>query len=851
MADFTEIIQEINTNLPDNNTQSITAAKLRTTLIDLTNTIETQQGNFENVVNATISNNIVDNLTSEDTDKSLSANQGYILGTIVGTVVSEVKGSGNLVSRRVDNILPNHTYRVYVQNPTINRSDIPTSSSSDILLTVAYYDTQNNPVYYFTIPETYNFRLQDYYDFTAKSDCTYVNIAMKANNGEKQVFIISDITDEMKHFGNVNKNVRIYNNVKINSYNSTSLTNDTNCMVVSLNISEGDIIDIHSGGTASSQTNVGCFQFWDTTTRLAGYSHNTNGSARTETAPTGTKMLFVTFRKNIGAGFIRVNGEFVYYNAPIILPEEKFTDDEAISEISKFNIGGVKWNCFTDNNHYAFSLIRFSKLVNSISFDYVLPPTFTVFEQIAGIYNSFTANVNTLYGNNPSYKYVMADGSKLNYVIAIIKKSDNSTITEDELKDCYIKFYDSENSESLYFETIKEDGVVEVGGVFGAYITKTTSELTAWGNIVNDYYPSYPTPNTIRARSNRLYFEKKDEQKTFFIKKPSTLSLTTVFISDDDKPVLCSNISNIGSSYNYNYNSDTGILSIRTYNANNIGFTFTKGGEEITQEEVNAIKVWHYVGTREMAERLQNRANPWFGKTYAALGDSITYGYIPRNSPGWNNGNGRLRSYARIAAGNLGMNFYNYGISGNFLSHNSSGTGMCERYVDMVDTADLITFMGGTNDVRNNVQLGTFADRGTTTYYGALHTLIQGLYTKYIASVDTSVGCKKQIVALTPIKLLDKSKSSLANTIENNANVLYQWDGWIDAVKEVAAFYSIPVFDAYNLSGINPHLDRTLHGFDGDYTGYYNPYITDGTHPTVEGQQIFGDNFTGFLKSLK
>lgn len=47
MADFTEIIQEINTNLPDNTTQAITAAKLRTTLIDLTNTIDNVQDDFE------------------------------------------------------------------------------------------------------------------------------------------------------------------------------------------------------------------------------------------------------------------------------------------------------------------------------------------------------------------------------------------------------------------------------------------------------------------------------------------------------------------------------------------------------------------------------------------------------------------------------------------------------------------------------------------------------------------------------------------------------------------------------------------------------------------------------------
>ena len=83
MADFTDIIQEINTNLPNNNTQSITAEKLRTTLIDLTNTIDTVQDDFENNVNQTISdlpsNLIVDNLITDNSTKALSAKQGKIL----------------------------------------------------------------------------------------------------------------------------------------------------------------------------------------------------------------------------------------------------------------------------------------------------------------------------------------------------------------------------------------------------------------------------------------------------------------------------------------------------------------------------------------------------------------------------------------------------------------------------------------------------------------------------------------------------------------------------------------------------------------------------------------------------
>lgn len=40
MSNFDNIIQEINTNLPDNTTQEITAIKLRTTMIDLTETID-------------------------------------------------------------------------------------------------------------------------------------------------------------------------------------------------------------------------------------------------------------------------------------------------------------------------------------------------------------------------------------------------------------------------------------------------------------------------------------------------------------------------------------------------------------------------------------------------------------------------------------------------------------------------------------------------------------------------------------------------------------------------------------------------------------------------------------------
>lgn len=105
MADFTDIIQEINTNLPDNNTQAITAAKLRTTLIDLVDRIDTVQDDFEEEVSETLIDLVVDNLTSTSTTNALSANQGRILNETIDDVSHSVSDLGNRVTNLVvDNL---------------------------------------------------------------------------------------------------------------------------------------------------------------------------------------------------------------------------------------------------------------------------------------------------------------------------------------------------------------------------------------------------------------------------------------------------------------------------------------------------------------------------------------------------------------------------------------------------------------------------------------------------------------------------------------------------------------------------------------------------------------------------
>lgn len=101
MADFSNIIQEINTNLPDNNTQAITAEKLRTTLIDLTEQIDTVQDDFETDVNETIDG--ISNSVSDLQNNFNSLNAVAIRGESINLynkdnehIIGYINTSGNI-----------------------------------------------------------------------------------------------------------------------------------------------------------------------------------------------------------------------------------------------------------------------------------------------------------------------------------------------------------------------------------------------------------------------------------------------------------------------------------------------------------------------------------------------------------------------------------------------------------------------------------------------------------------------------------------------------------------------------------------------------------------------------------
>lgn len=228
------------------------------------------------------------------------------------------------------------------------------------------------------------------------------------------------------------------------------------------------------------------------------------------------------------------------------------------------------------------------------------------------------------------------------------------------------------------------------------------------------------------------------------------------------------------------------------------------------------------------------------GKKIGAIGDSITWGFRPRNDIDGVTGE-QMQSWLVLTANKLGMAYDNRGISGSTLGANSTAANspMSRRFDILANDCDIVVVMGGTNDVRKSVPLGTIDDRTDSSYYGALHVICEGLINKYQVNQGLEIGKTKHIVLATPIKLLETGSA-----LNQNLQMYAQ------AVRDVAAFYSLPVLDLNRHSNINPHILQTVQGTESGYIGVYNPYITDGTHPTQQGHEMMASYIAAFLKSI-
>ena len=189
------------------------------------------------------------------------------------------------------------------------------------------------------------------------------------------------------------------------------------------------------------------------------------------------------------------------------------------------------------------------------------------------------------------------------------------------------------------------------------------------------------------------------------------------------------------------------------------------------------------------------------GLKWATIGDSITASSV---------------SYHKHIANQTGVIVTNYGISGSRIAKVSGADCMTERIPSFDDDFDIITIKGGTNDWASRVPLGTMEDRELNTFYGACHVAFSSLVEKYPG---------KRIGVMTPMQRAGCSSTNL-----------YEY---VEVVKEVAKFYSLPCLDLYSSGGI--HVDTPI---------IRDTYIPGGLHPNAEGHKLLARRILNFIESL-
>ncbi len=204
------------------------------------------------------------------------------------------------------------------------------------------------------------------------------------------------------------------------------------------------------------------------------------------------------------------------------------------------------------------------------------------------------------------------------------------------------------------------------------------------------------------------------------------------------------------------------------------------------------------------------------------LGDSITEGC---GTTDWG-----AKPFHQLIAKRYGMKLArNYGIGGTRFARQQDPRepidyqDMAARFATMEDDANLVVLFGGTNDFcHGDAPFGTFEDRTQDTFCGACHYIMEGLIKKYLHA---------RIVVMTPLHREDE-------------DVLYPNNGrplcdYVEMIRKVAGYYSLPVIDLWAGSGIQPRVPQIKEAF-----------CPDGLHPNDAGHEKMAAYIASCLQGL-
>lgn len=199
------------------------------------------------------------------------------------------------------------------------------------------------------------------------------------------------------------------------------------------------------------------------------------------------------------------------------------------------------------------------------------------------------------------------------------------------------------------------------------------------------------------------------------------------------------------------------------------------------------------------------------------LGDSITQGVGASSNE---------TCYVSMIGKLSGAVCRNYGISGTRIARRrvpyeipQFDQDFPSRVDSMDKDADIVIVFGGTNDFgHGDAPLGKMEDRTVWSFYGALHVLYNALLKRFPNS---------KIVVLTPMKRHEEKRDG--KTLPP----------FVQAVREVAAYYHLPVLDLYRDLPVDLH-DPQMEA----------KYIPDGLHPNDGGHLMLAKTIINYLKDM-
>ena len=239
--------------------------------------------------------------------------------------------------------------------------------------------------------------------------------------------------------------------------------------------------------------------------------------------------------------------------------------------------------------------------------------------------------------------------------------------------------------------------------------------------------------------------------------------------------------------------------------------------DSVVVADVAQVDATYFASARDTVVVVPEKQSHWKGKKVAFFGDSITQ-------------NGEyVASYAKLT----GCEALNYGISATHLAaRNSSDTNAFEkRYAKMPTerNLDMIVVFGGTNDFghTSTAEFGSFSDGprvGKYTFYAGLHRLFKGLQSRYtnipvVVMLPLHHGTEIDV----PEYIIGSDKSITEGTNPTTGKTFREY---VDAIRQVAAYYSFIVLDAYSYSNLSP-MTEIGSGADG--------FFKDGLHLNAAG----------------